>query len=92
MSRRKYSNPTKDRQIVKKSGIGIGSKLDTDKLFSAQPSLHIQQRVTFPVFLKSHLNSLRQRHHRQPSPKPRQFYCCDTSARANDKGADTLNI
>ncbi|EDW71085.2 uncharacterized protein Dvir_GJ21002 [Drosophila virilis] len=85
LSRRKCSNQQSQRQYLKKNG----PTLDTDKLFSTQPSLHIPQRVTFPVFLRSHLNSFRQRHHRQPSPNtPRQLYCCDTTARSNENGVE----
>lgn len=87
MSRRR----PKERQTCNSNGQAT-SRLETDTpIFSTQSGshLHIQQRVTFPVFLKSHINTFRQRQHRQMSPgTSSQFFCCDTVATVDDNAAD----
>ncbi|XP_030379742.1 probable cyclin-dependent serine/threonine-protein kinase DDB_G0292550 [Scaptodrosophila lebanonensis] len=67
LAKKKGSNQQTERQISKKKG---STKVINDKMFSkivtsAKPNL---QRVTFPVFLKSQMTSIRQHHQRQPSP------------------------
>ncbi|XP_046869510.1 uncharacterized protein LOC6651335 [Drosophila willistoni] len=69
MARRKgLGQKERERKISKKAA----SKFMNEKLVSkslsikaAQPGLHIQQSVTFPVFLKTQVNSLRHQHARQ---------------------------
>ncbi|EDW10929.2 uncharacterized protein Dmoj_GI14104 [Drosophila mojavensis] len=91
LSRRKYSM-SQQRQFFKKNL----SKIDNDKIFCGQSSLHnVPQRVTFPVFFRSHLSSFRNRqsqnqHQRPPSPfnTHRTLYCCDSTARSIENGIE----
>ncbi|XP_068152885.1 uncharacterized protein fuss [Drosophila tropicalis] len=109
MARRKgQGQKERERKISKKTA----SKFMNDKFVSkslsikaAQPGLHIQQSVTFPVFLKSQVNSLRHQHARQatlsqstladssnkwsyPLGSIRQFYCYETTSKANENCID----
>ncbi|XP_030081706.1 putative uncharacterized protein DDB_G0286901 [Drosophila hydei] len=93
LSRRKYlMSQQSQRQLLKKNAL----KIDSDKIFCGQASLHnIPQRVTFPVFFRSHLNSFRNRQHQHqherpssPINTPRHLYSSDSTARIIENGIE----